>query len=487
MPPVPSLIGHRVLHVSAALGVLALVALIVTVLSPASPSLLGQGSSPYHVVTLDATSSGVTLRAGHTFLAVREAASWNGGVHTTFPLYAVNPSATGSALAQVPWWAYAFTPPPASGSFAISPQMIRQEPRYAQYNTLVNFTRGMWHYVFIPPTADQLLSFQPGQGLDNSYNASCVAFTVPQTPLTQGQSFTATARLQNTGRVPWTTATTPFSIRLAPSSSSANFGPTSVALPMTVPPTATVDFSLPLVAPTAVGTHTLNWQMQIPNMSPSFFGTPCTASVSIAGVCGNGRVESPEACDDGNVRDLDGCSRQCVVEWPFTCTGSPSVCTPFLPPSPIGDGPGGTSGATGGSGIPILPPPSVQPTMQGTAGGVPPAPLPFSSSLSPAPVPTGPITLHAVVVRGRTVDIEYSKTFNECAHIYLPYPESNFDQRINFICTTGTRLHASANMGDFGRVLNPGEQIKLCHGNNGNICSAFVTVTGIAGPADAAP
>jgi cysteine-rich repeat protein len=31
-------------------------------------------------------------------------------------------------------------------------------------------------------------------------------------------------------------------------------------------------------------------------------------------VCGNGRVEAPEACDDGNPASNDGCSQQCTIE-----------------------------------------------------------------------------------------------------------------------------------------------------------------------------
>ncbi len=49
----------------------------------------------------------------------------------------------------------------------------------------------------------------------------------------------------------------------------------------------------------------------------------CTTSM-----CGNGTVESGEGCDDGNAVDGDGCSMGCTVETGWTCTGSPSSCTP---------------------------------------------------------------------------------------------------------------------------------------------------------------
>jgi cysteine-rich repeat protein len=47
-------------------------------------------------------------------------------------------------------------------------------------------------------------------------------------------------------------------------------------------------------------------------------------------VCGDGVVQPPEACDDGNEMLGDGCSG-CVIEAPFTCAGQPSVCTPIPP------------------------------------------------------------------------------------------------------------------------------------------------------------
>ncbi len=53
----------------------------------------------------------------------------------------------------------------------------------------------------------------------------------------------------------------------------------------------------------------------------------CVSTVN----CGNGLVEDPEACDDGNRIDGDGCSKYCQVEADFTCTAPTSaisVCTP---------------------------------------------------------------------------------------------------------------------------------------------------------------
>lgn len=41
-----------------------------------------------------------------------------------------------------------------------------------------------------------------------------------------------------------------------------------------------------------------------------------------APVCGNGRLETGEACDDGNTTDGDGCSATCTVEPQASCVGT---------------------------------------------------------------------------------------------------------------------------------------------------------------------
>ena len=46
------------------------------------------------------------------------------------------------------------------------------------------------------------------------------------------------------------------------------------------------------------------------------------------GECGNGQIESSEACDDGNISDHDGCSSACEVETGWVCSGVPSACGP---------------------------------------------------------------------------------------------------------------------------------------------------------------
>lgn len=51
-------------------------------------------------------------------------------------------------------------------------------------------------------------------------------------------------------------------------------------------------------------------------------------------VCGNGNVQSGEACDDGDLTNGDGCSSTCTVESGWSCSGNPSVCNPIPPGAP---------------------------------------------------------------------------------------------------------------------------------------------------------
>jgi cysteine-rich repeat protein len=61
-----------------------------------------------------------------------------------------------------------------------------------------------------------------------------------------------------------------------------------------------------------------NWDTQIASLK--FDSCPT--------LCGDGSVAGPEACDDGNTVDGDGCSSSCQIEPGFACTGQPSVCAP---------------------------------------------------------------------------------------------------------------------------------------------------------------
>ena len=52
----------------------------------------------------------------------------------------------------------------------------------------------------------------------------------------------------------------------------------------------------------------------------------CAPELRLAGVCGDGVVDSGEGCDDANAADGDGCGAACGVEAGYACTGAPSAC-----------------------------------------------------------------------------------------------------------------------------------------------------------------
>jgi cysteine-rich repeat protein len=50
----------------------------------------------------------------------------------------------------------------------------------------------------------------------------------------------------------------------------------------------------------------------------------------IAVLCGNGRLDFGEECDDGGTSGGDGCSATCGREPGFHCSGEPSRCTRLI-------------------------------------------------------------------------------------------------------------------------------------------------------------
>jgi cysteine-rich repeat protein len=62
-----------------------------------------------------------------------------------------------------------------------------------------------------------------------------------------------------------------------------------------------------------------------PALTPSPADTPP--------VCGNGKVEPPETCDDANTVNGDGCEH-CVTQPGYTCVGEPSYCYILWCPEP---------------------------------------------------------------------------------------------------------------------------------------------------------
>ncbi|MBK8156753.1 MAG: DUF4215 domain-containing protein [Streptococcus sp.] len=69
------------------------------------------------------------------------------------------------------------------------------------------------------------------------------------------------------------------------------------------------------------------------NVQTNFPTAPFDKS-SCTPTCGNGKVEGPEICDDGNAIDNAGCKADCSGSLlGYTCSGgnitNPSICTPL--------------------------------------------------------------------------------------------------------------------------------------------------------------
>jgi cysteine-rich repeat protein len=61
----------------------------------------------------------------------------------------------------------------------------------------------------------------------------------------------------------------------------------------------------------------------------------CATVLNLTGpYCGDGIVNGTETCDDGNTTAGDGCSATCATESTYTCSGTPSVCTPPVAATP---------------------------------------------------------------------------------------------------------------------------------------------------------
>jgi cysteine-rich repeat protein len=67
-------------------------------------------------------------------------------------------------------------------------------------------------------------------------------------------------------------------------------------------------------------------------VNATLHGCPATAAVTVTPsptdtppTCGDGHIQPPEACDDGNTINGDGCSN-CQVDLQYMCFGEPSQC-----------------------------------------------------------------------------------------------------------------------------------------------------------------
>lgn len=114
--------------------------------------------------------------------------------------------------------------------------------------------------------------------------------TIPDgTVMSAGQSFTKTWRLKNAGSCTWNT-----SYKAVFAGGDAIGAAAAVALPQTVAPGATVDISVPMVAPTNSGNFSGYWKLE--NASSQLFGIGTNvATFSVVIVVQNGTVVTSSA------------------------------------------------------------------------------------------------------------------------------------------------------------------------------------------------
>ncbi|MDO8564656.1 MAG: dockerin type I repeat-containing protein [bacterium] len=84
------------------------------------------------------------------------------------------------------------------------------------------------------------------------------------------------------------------------------------------------------------------------------------------------------------------------------------------------------------------------------------------------------VSLASVIIEGSNVKVTYSKNFDTCAH--LKDEGGSMVHASNYFCSLGTNVVVTQAMSNFS--VAPGARVRLCHGNNANLCSEFVTVTG---------
>ena len=163
-----------------------------------------------------------------------------------------------------------------------------------------------------------LATLPSGSYCDNSIYVSDV--TIPDnTVITAGATFTKTWALQNTGSCTWTTG---YTINFL---SGTQMGGKATNLTASVAPSANVQVSVSLTAPTAVGTYTGYWRMA--NAQGSMFGQAVTVVIVVSSSATGTPTVTPTATSTGGAS---------VASATPTRTSSPAhgTATPTNTPKP---------------------------------------------------------------------------------------------------------------------------------------------------------
>jgi len=103
----------------------------------------------------------------------------------------------------------------------------------------------------------------------------------------------------------------------------------------------------------------------------------------------------------------------------------------------------------------------------------------FSSSRSSVAAGDS-ITLQSINITGDYVRIDYSKSFDTCAHLLTTNGQITHAQ--NYFCKASGPV--TLRISEFNTLFRAGSSFKLCHGNNQNLCSSTVVATQIGDPVD---
>jgi len=81
-----------------------------------------------------------------------------------------------------------------------------------------------------------------------------------------------------------------------------------------------------ITAPSIIGTYDVSFRVcPLISFNDCKFIT-LTDGITVQPLCGNGKINPSEQCDDGNKITNDGCSDSCKIEKGWNCSGEPSSC-----------------------------------------------------------------------------------------------------------------------------------------------------------------
>lgn len=97
------------------------------------------------------------------------------------------------------------------------------------------------------------------------------------------------------------------------------------------------------------------------------------------------------------------------------------------------------------------------------------APSRYPSPTPPRPTPSF-VSLNSAVIDGSNLTVTYSKNFATCVHLLNAATNAILHTR-NYYCASGYQT-ITKDISLFDSAVKVGLPVKLCHGNNYNICSA---------------